>query len=88
MGAHSDDRFELREPNEMVMTVRRCMMLQVFDALGISHLAPCLCQTDEFHLAGLAPQISFDREQTLTAGDCCCAFRFKFQHGSKAALPR
>jgi hypothetical protein len=78
MGAHSDDRFDLRGPDEMVMTVRRCMLLQVFDALGIGHLAPCLCQTDEVHLAGLAPQIGFGREQTLTAGDSCCTFRFRF----------
>lgn len=78
MGAHSDDRFELRGPDEMVMTVERCMLRRVFDALGLGHLAPCLCRTDEVHLAGLGPEIRFRRESTLTAGDPVCEFVFRF----------
>jgi hypothetical protein len=78
MGAHSEEQFELRGRDEMVMTVRRCMLLQVFEVLGVEHLAPWLCQTDLVYLAGLAPEIAFSRERTITAGDSCCTFRFRF----------
>jgi hypothetical protein len=91
MGAHSDDELELRGRAEVLMTVRRCMFVQVFEALSLAELAPYLCQTDTVYLGALAPQIGFSREGAITEGHPRCVFRFQFavpDDGKRTAKPQ
>ena len=78
MGSHSEDRFELKGDTVMLLTVYRCMLVQVFEALGMPELAPYLCWTDRIYLGFLEPEIRFAHEGTISGGESRCVFRFSF----------
>lgn len=92
MGAGSEDEYEVRGNAEMRLTVRRCMLVQIFEALGIAELAPYLCQTDTIYLGDLAPEIAFTHDGIISEGAERCLFRLVFAHcaggdaGSKERL--
>jgi hypothetical protein len=77
MGAHSVDNYEVHG-NEMTMTVHRCMLVEIFMALGMPELLPYLCQTDRVYLDALAPEITFQRNGVIAEGASQCRFVFSF----------
>lgn len=79
MGAHSLDNYEVHA-NQMTMTVHRCMLVEIFTALGMPELLPCLCQTDQVYLNNLAPDIVFERNGVIAEGAPECRFVFTFRH--------
>ncbi|MCL4232535.1 MAG: L-2-amino-thiazoline-4-carboxylic acid hydrolase [Dehalococcoidia bacterium] len=62
-------------PGRFAFNVRRCRFKEMYEEMGAGDLGFLLsCNRDFAYFAGLAPDISFSRTQTLMEGDPVCDF--------------
>lgn len=64
-------------PERLAFNVTRCRFKEMYEEMGAGDLGFLLsCNRDFAYFAGLAPELNFDRTQTVMEGAPVCDFRY------------
>ena len=60
----SKERFEI--------VVRRCLIYESFNELGMAHLAPCICDSAFTYFQSYHPRLKYMKDRVIAKGDDTC----------------
>ncbi|MGI6594445.1 MAG: L-2-amino-thiazoline-4-carboxylic acid hydrolase [Christensenellales bacterium] len=69
-------RLESETEKEIGISVYRCRLVEIFDAVGLSHLRDSCCKGDALFFEKHQPDIGFERNTTIANGKDVCDFKF------------
>lgn len=73
---NTDWRLESDTEDRVNISVYRCRLVEIFDAVGLSHLRDSCCEGDALFFEKHQPDIDFKRTTTIASGKDICDFQF------------
>lgn len=77
---NTDWVLEKDSESEVVIKMTRCRLVEIFDALELSHLRDSCCEGDSLYFERYQKSIDFCRDSTIGAGCENCMFCFKLKN--------